>query len=129
MPGPMLVDTDVIIDYLRGQVDALAFLENLTEPLLISVITVAELYAGVREGPEREALDTLISVFERVDVDPEIAVASGLFRREFGKTHNVGLADALIAATAQSRHATLVTLNRKHFSMLADINVPYQKKG
>jgi predicted nucleic acid-binding protein len=43
------------------------------------------------------------------------------------KSHNVGLADALIAATAESRQAALVTLNIKHFPMLANVVVPYQK--
>jgi predicted nucleic acid-binding protein len=37
------------------------------------------------------------------------------------------LADALIAATAESRQASLVTLNSKHFPMLANVVVPYQK--
>ncbi|WP_228021494.1 PIN domain-containing protein [Vasconcelosia minhoensis] len=59
MSEPLLLDTDVIIDYLRGQTDAVAYLEGLTNPLLISAVTVAELYVGVREGEEREALDIL----------------------------------------------------------------------
>jgi len=39
----------------------------------------------------------------------------------------LGLADALIAATADVKQATLVTLNKKHFPMLQDISVPYHK--
>lgn len=46
----LLIDTDVLIDYLRSKSQAVSFLENLKELLLISSITVAELYAGVREG-------------------------------------------------------------------------------
>jgi predicted nucleic acid-binding protein len=50
-----------------------------------------------------------------------------LYRRDYGKSHGVGLADALIAATAELNQATLVTLNQKHFPMIIDIMVPYQK--
>jgi predicted nucleic acid-binding protein len=56
-----------------------------------------------------------------------LAVQGGLYRRDYGKSHNVGLADALIAATATQRRVPLVTLNRKHFPMLQDVIVPYQR--
>lgn len=122
-----LLDTDVLIDYLRGQSDAVNYVESLVEPILISSITVAELYSGVREGRERQTLGTFLSAFEIVLVSTEIAVKGGLYRRDFGKSHNVGLADALIAATAETRGATLVTLNLKHFPMLASAKTPYLK--
>jgi predicted nucleic acid-binding protein len=123
----LLIDTDVIIDYLRDQADAVAYLEALTDTQLLSAITVAELYAGVREGVERTTLGGFITAFEIVPVDEAIAVKGGLFRRDYGKSHGVGLADALIAASAETRAATLVTLNRKHFPMLPAVIVPYQK--
>ena len=55
MTERLLIDTDVLIDYLKANSQAVNFLENLTQLLLISSITVAELYAGVREGKERIA--------------------------------------------------------------------------
>jgi len=58
---PLLLDTDVLIDYLREKKEAVDYVDNLTEPLFLSVITVAELYAGVRDGAERTKLDTFIS--------------------------------------------------------------------
>jgi predicted nucleic acid-binding protein len=88
---------------------------------------VAELYAGVREGSERHTLERFLAAFEVVPVDEAIAAKGGLYRRDYGKSHGTGLADALIAATAAVHQATLVTLNKKHFPMLASIHVPYQK--
>lgn len=123
----LLIDTDVMIDYLSDRPEAVSYLENLTEPLLISAVTIAELYAGVRDGQERTALDSFIQAFEIVAVEEEIAVRGGLYRRDYSKSYNTGLADALIAATAEVRNAKLVTLNKKHFPMLADVIVPYQK--
>ena len=60
----LLFDTDVIIDYLRDQSDAVQYLENRPEILLISSIVVAELYSGLRGESEREALETFLKAFE-----------------------------------------------------------------
>ncbi|HEX6289337.1 MAG TPA: type II toxin-antitoxin system VapC family toxin [Herpetosiphonaceae bacterium] len=124
----LLLDTDVLIDYLRARAEAVMYVESLTEPLLMSAITLAELYSGVREGTERTLLDTFVGAFEILSVSDEIAVKGGLYRRDYGKSHTVGLADALIAATAEHHNATLVTLNHKHFPMLLNVVVPYQKQ-
>jgi predicted nucleic acid-binding protein len=127
MAERLLIDTDVLIDYLRGRAEAVSYLESLTEKLLISAITVAELYAGVREGEEREALDYFTMAFEIVSIDQPIACIGGLNRRDYGKSHGVGLADAIIAATAEVKKADLITLNKRHFPMLTNVIVPYQK--
>jgi len=127
MDNRLLIDSDVLIDYLREQPDAVAYLEGRVEHLLVSTITIAELYSGVREGLERQSLDLLLPFFEEVAVDQEVAIKGGLFRRDYRKSHNIELADALIAATADVKQATLVTLNKKHFPMLKDVSVPYRK--
>ncbi len=127
MNQKLLLDSDVLIDYLRGRAESINYLESVTAPLFISTITVAELYAGVREGVERQQLDLFLQAFYFVPLDTDIAVKGGLYRRDYGKSHGVGLSDALIAATATLQQATLVTLNKKHFPMLSDIHVPYSK--
>jgi len=123
----LLFDTDVIIDYLRDQTDAVQYLENRPEILLISSIAVAELYSGLRDQSEREALETFLKAFEVVPINQEIAIKGGTYRRDYYKSHGTGFADALIAATADIRQAKLVTLNDKHFPMLKDIITPYRK--
>jgi len=57
---PLLFDTDVLIDYLRGHPAATGYLETLQAPVFTSAITVAELYASVREGEERARLESSI---------------------------------------------------------------------
>jgi predicted nucleic acid-binding protein len=127
MTKKLLIDTDVLIDYLRGQPQAVEFLESQTEVLLISTMTIAELYAGVRDGKEMEMLNALIRAFQVVPIDESISTKGGLYRRDYGKSHGMGLADAIIAATAELNQVTLVTLNQKHFPMITDILVPYNK--
>lgn len=125
----LLFDTDVLIDYLRGEPQATAYLEERTETLMVSAVTIAELFAGVREGEERQRLDGFLRIFEIVAVSPQIAERGGLIRRDYKKSHNTGLADALIAATAELARACLVTLNDKHFHMLEDVSIPYRKSS
>ena len=102
-------------------------MEGITERVFVSAISVAELYAGVREGEERTALDDFVKAFDIVLVDEAIATQGGLYRGDYRKSHNVGLADAIIAASAEAKNAILVTLNSKHFPMLANVIVPYRK--
>jgi hypothetical protein len=124
---PILVDTNVVIDYLRGHARAVEFLEQTSAPMLLSAITIAELYAGVRDGPELKLLSTVCRAFRVSDIDTAVASRAGILCRDFGKSHGVGLADAVIAASAEKHNATLVTLNKKHFPMLKNVVVPYAK--
>src|SRR5947209_14236782 len=123
MAERLLLDTDILIDYLRGRAEAISYLENRPEPLAVSAITVAELYAGVREGEERTKLTLFLSALEVIPVDERVAARGGLLRRDYSKSHGTGLADALIAATAEVHQATLVTLNAKHFPMVQGVHV------
>ncbi len=124
MNSLLLIDTDVMIDYFRERPQAIHFLESLTNPVLFSALTFAELYAGVREGKERNALDEFFLESEVIPLDKIIAKQGGLYRLTFWKSHGTSIIDALIAATVQLNHAQLVTLNRKHFPMLDDVLVP-----
>ena len=123
----VLIDTDVLIDYLRDHSQAVAYLEGLEKLPSVSVITVAELYAGVKEGDERTNLESFLDTVNIIELNDDIARMGGIFRRDYSKSHGVGLADALIAATAKHEFCTLVTLNSKHFPMLDKILIPYQK--
>jgi predicted nucleic acid-binding protein len=51
-----------------------------------------------------------------------------VLRRDYGHSHGTGLADALIAATAEREGAMLVTLNTAHFPMLKRVTAPHTKR-
>ena len=126
---PCLLDTDLLIDYLRRHPKAAALFDKLPDDCAICAMSVAELHAGVREGAERDALNTLLAGFTLIEVSAEIAAQGGLLRRDWGKSHGVGLTDALIAATALHCGRVLLSLNGKHFPMLGkgQLVVPYKK--
>ena len=125
MAKPVLVDTDVMVDFLRGHPKAVALLQACSNRIILSSIVVAELYAGVRGADELSALDSLIALFRVVPVTPALARAGGLYKRDYAKSHGVGLADAIIAATADAENAELKTLNARHYPMLKGLNPPY----
>ncbi|HSF33782.1 MAG TPA: type II toxin-antitoxin system VapC family toxin [Candidatus Tectomicrobia bacterium] len=122
----LLIDTDVPIDYPRDYPAAASYVEAQQEQFLISVVTVAELSAGVREGEEQARLELCLRALKSSRSTTPGGPTWSLSPR-LQKSHNVGLADALIAATATQRQVSLVTLNQKHFPMLQDVIVPYQK--
>lgn len=114
---------------LRGNPKALTYLGNAQANYMcyISIITITELYSRVREGNEKELLDDFSKEFHLAILNETCAQKAGLFRRDYGKSHGVGLADCIIAATAENLGSTLITLNKKHFPMIKKVRVPYRK--
>ena len=127
MTKRLLLDTDVLIDFLRGQPQAVQLLEDTDCEFHVSAVSVAELYVGVRDGREREVLDQLVGVLRTIEISTEIAQQAGLWRREYGKSHGTDILDALIAACADALQIPLATLNVKHFPMLPNVSAPYRK--
>lgn len=121
----LLLDTSILIGYLRNQPAAVTYVEATAHQQILSAVVVAELYGGVREGQERATLDALIGAYTVLPVTSSLAVAAGLLWRQYRPSHGVGLADALLAATALTHGLTLITLNQKHFPMLPNLLVPY----
>jgi predicted nucleic acid-binding protein len=128
MPGRLLVDTDVVVEYLRGRTEASEWLESQEADLLVSVITVAELFAGVKGEHESQSLDRFLSALAVLPATDEIGRLAGRYRRDYGQSHGTGLADALIAATAAVTDSLLATFNRRHFPMLPTVVVPYRRR-
>ena len=112
-----LVDTDVAIDFLRQRDYARELLEHWAgEGLLaISTLTHLEIYQGMKggeEGASNAFLDGLISVV----VDIPIARRAGTMLGELrSKGMTIGIADAIIAATALQFGAPLLTNNVEHY--------------
>ena len=88
------------------------------------MIVVAELYAGIRDEDEREKIDEFVGLFPIIPVTLEIAKSGGLYKRDFLKSHGVGLADYLLAAAAVIHESEFKTLNTRHYPILKDLKPP-----
>jgi hypothetical protein len=127
MPTSILLDTDILVDFLRGHSKSIAFVKANSARVILSTIVVAELYAGVKGDAEQAVLNDFVSLFRIVPVSVNIAKAGGLYKRDYGQSHGVGLADAILAATAEAEDAELKTLNIKHYPMLKGLRPAYTK--
>ena len=123
----VLVDTSVLIDYLRGHIAAAAVLEaeRTTSVLHASEMTRLELLVGMR--PAEEALTrSLLSTLTWHPVDAEVAERAGALGRRWLPSHrSVDGADLAIAATAMLIGARLLTINVRHFPMFPGLRPPY----
>ena len=127
MARSILLDTDILVDFFRGHSKAVAFVNAHSDRIILSSIVIAELYAGVKGDAEQAVLENFVSLFSIVPVSAEIAKAGGLHKRDYGKSHGVGLADAILAATAEAENAELKTFNTKHYPMLKGLRPAYKK--
>jgi predicted nucleic acid-binding protein len=127
MARPILPDTDILVDFFRGRRKAVAFVNAHSARIILSSFVIAELYAGVKGSAEKAALENFVSLFRVVPVEAEIAKAGGLFMRDYGKSHGIGLADAILAATAEAENAEFKTLNTQHYPMLKSLRPAYKQ--
>ena len=123
----ILVDTDVMIDFLRGNPKAAIIIKKHSNNIILSSIIIAELYAGVRGEKELQILDDLTSIFRVIPISATLARVGGLYKNQYAKSHGIGLADAIIAATVKSENAVLKTLNVKHYPMIKNLAPAYIK--
>ena len=128
MKPPILLDTDVLVDFLRGYPAAVAYVKAQADRILLSAVVSAELYAGVRDSDELAQLDEFLSLFRVAPVTADVARSAGLYKRDYHRSHGVGLADAIVAATAETERTELKTFNTKHYPMLKGLKPPYMKK-
>lgn len=125
----LLVDTDIVIDFLRGYEQAVSFFKNNLDSIHFSAITVAEIYAGVRGRKEEIAAEHLFSIFPVIETSKKIAVKAGKYTNQYLKSHSIELPDAIIAATCIISELELNTLNIKHFPMFKGLVPPYRKSN
>ncbi len=93
----------------------------------LSVITIAEIRAGIKGREEEQAFEQFLSALPYYDVTRTIAEMGGDWVRQFGRSHGVEIPDALIAATAATHNLELKTLNTKPYPMIKDLAQAYQK--
>lgn len=114
-----LVDTNILIDHLRGNLQVTEFLTTHTSA--ISVVTVVELIQGCRNPKELKQVNTLISDFEILYIDYSISQLATNLVSNLYLTHGIKFLDALIAATAIKHQLILKTQESKHFKCIKDL--------
>jgi predicted nucleic acid-binding protein len=124
----ILIDSDVLIEHLRGNTDARDWLvqaRRTSGPLAMSVISVTEIAGGMR-SPERREVMRLLGSMQRFEVTEQVAWRAATLMREYRRSHSgIGLGDYLIAATALTEGLELATLNVGHYPMFTALKRPF----
>lgn len=117
-----LIDTCIIIDYLRGN-PAIDFSRH---EILMNPVVELEILQGVRNKREqKEALRTM-EAFKRIDYSPECFDLAKILILRYSLSHSLKLPDALIAASCLIYDLPLWTYNVKDFAYIDGMEI-YQQ--
>ena len=120
----MIIDTDVLIWFLRGNENAQKIIKA-NIPFKISVINYMELVQGMRDKKELNILQKYLRQWstEILQINENISTRSMFFVEDYFLSHSMELGDAIIAATALENHETLLTANDKHYVFIPNIQI------
>ena len=120
-----LVDTDWLIDVIHGQEDAIETLAALAlNGVAISYITYAELFEGAYYARNRDrdlqALHDLLIGKDLLPLSLDVLERFAVLRGSLPRQHRqqLGDMDLLIAATALTHELTILTGNRRDFTLV-----------
>ncbi len=119
-----LVDTDVLIWYLRGNKKAFELIDSL-ENFCISSVTYMELVQGMRNKDELRKLQQTLKSWnvKTIYISEEISAKALFYVEEYFLSHSMQVADALIASTATTYGLKLITANDKHYKIVKDLDL------
>jgi tRNA(fMet)-specific endonuclease VapC len=122
-----LLDTNVLIHYLKGDALIVERIQaSAKSDLAVPCIAVFELeYGTLRAGARRRnRLEAVLKDLQQVPFDSAAALASARIRIQLEERGiSIGPLDLLIAGTALSRTALLVTNNAREFSRVPGLRV------
>ena len=118
----MIIDTDVLIGYLRGNQKARDIVEK-NIPFSISVVTYIELIQGMKNKDEFKLFQKQMQKWNTdiIQIDKERSSRAMFYIQEYALSHSMMLADALIAATVVQSNEKLITANDKHYKFIPTI--------
>jgi len=119
----LLVDTDIIIDSLRGIKSAKELFRSAQFDIYCSVLSKKELLSmvGLSES-ERKKINALLSNLKVLKIDQDISRKYTLLLNKYGE-QQTSIADFIIAATAWSKNIPILTRNKKHFEIIQEISL------
>jgi predicted nucleic acid-binding protein len=126
-----VIDTDLLIDLLRNQKQATAFITKLEEKnyiLATTAVNIFELHHGAHKSQESEknlqAIHVLIGRLSILPFTSKAAQKAGhIYAQLERQGQPIGLRDTLIAAIALTRECSVATRNQAHFSRISDLEI------
>ena len=121
----IIADSDVLIDFLRGQGQAKRVaLELTTRSFGTTAITAFEIRAGAHSARQRKTVDMLLEAMTILSFGSEEADLAANLRQQLDKEGKpIGMADYMIAATCITNDGILLTRNLKHFERIPELKL------
>ncbi len=119
-----LIDTDVLIWYMRGNEKAYKIIED-SGSFFISVVTYMELVQGMRNKKELNSLRKALHGWNAriLYLSEEISAKAMFFVEQNFLSHSIQLADSLIGASAVAYGLPIITGNDRHYKVMGDIKI------
>ena len=118
-----LLDTNVLIEILKGNEKTIEQIKGLHGALYVSSISVMELYYGAFNKTEIKQIDKFVSLFEIIHISEPISSEATTLVKTYAKSHNLDIPDSLIAATALLNKCSLLTYNVKDFRFIGGLKL------
>ncbi len=120
----ILCDTNIIIEVLRNNKDIINKLHEISiDNIAVSIITVGELLWGVRNKIELKQIQKAMSKLTQIPINEEICNLFVEISGSYCLSHNIGIPDSFIAASAIHFDLELFTLNMKDFSFIKGVKL------
>lgn len=123
MEDKILADTAILIGLQRGDEQVVKKFDQLKNRVVVSRITVCELIFGSRDQQEKRINQEFLSYLDILEIDERVSVLCYELMDKYGLKMRLGIADALIAATAVVHGLLLWTENIKHFQMIKEVKL------
>ena len=119
----VLIDTCIFIDIFRGNRELLEEIIKLSNSFnfFINSIIYMELVQGARNKAELQKILKFLKRFKMIFIDETISQKAMELIVCYNLSHNLLLADAIIAATCLTKGLKLFTFNKKDFSYIKGI--------
>ncbi|HZX12727.1 MAG TPA: type II toxin-antitoxin system VapC family toxin [Candidatus Nanoarchaeia archaeon] len=125
------LDTNILVDYLRGDEEIKEKLENLFNSgvrVSITILAVCELYKGIFLANKQEEslliLNRLIDSFILFNITKETAIVYGQLYAQLAKKGKLTQeTDLIIASVAINNNQILITRNKKDFESIPDLKL------
>ena len=119
----IVLDTNILIEILKGNEKTIQKVHSFSEELVISSISVMELYYGAINKAELKKLEKFVSLFKIKDLDESISIKATHLIKTYAKSHNLDIPDSLIASTALVLECRIFTYNLKDFRYIEGLEL------
>ena len=120
----ILLDTCIVIDYLKNKPLVVKFIDTVgKQNFVLSTAITIELYKGVRNRKELITLQKELQQFGIIEIDVQVSKVANKLAETYSLSHQMGLGDTLIAATALVFNLELRTFNLKDFRFIPTLQV------